>query len=85
MRVESLGWPVAECCAAGKLGAGGGAGRRRDVEVAGPSAWLTVVSGLKVTVLCGLGGFEVIGVGSSGVLSVDAEAIVWELALLNYL
>jgi len=44
-----------------------------------------VVSGLKVTVLCGLGGFEVIGVGSSGVLSVDAEAIVWELALLNYL
>ena len=38
---------------------------------------LTVVCGLKVTVLCGFGGLEVedVGGGRSGDLSVEAEAI----------
>lgn len=39
---------------------------------------MTVVWGLKVTVLCGLGEFEIldVGRGRSGDLSVDADAIV---------
>lgn len=42
-----------------------------------------MVSGLKVTVLCGLGGFEDVGEGISGVLSVEAEAIAGTTKLLD--
>lgn len=65
----------------GKLGEDVGAGRRGDVVDKGLDVEETVAWGLKVTVLCAFGGFdefEIMGVGggSSGDLSVEAEAIV---------
>ena len=78
MRAESFGWPRKFCWGLGKFGEDVGAGRRGDVELAGPSIWVTVVWGLKVTVLCCFVGFLTVDVGDgrSGDVSVDAEAIV---------
>lgn len=64
----------------GKLGDNVEAGRRGDVVDSGLDVEETVAWGLKVTVLCGFGGFggfEIMGVGGvrSGDLSVEAEAI----------
>ena len=76
-RAESFGGPADGCPKAGKLGEDWGAGRRGEVVSAELFGLLTVVCGLKVTVLWGLGVVELEGVGdgNSGDVSVEAEAI----------
>lgn len=61
----------------GRFGEDAGAGRRGEVKSVELFAWLMVVCGLKVTVLCGFEELELEAVGGdrSGDDSVEVEAI----------
>ena len=88
LSAERFGGPADECPKAGKLGEDWGAGRRAEVVSAELLGLLTMVCGLKVTVLCGLGAVELEGVGGgrSGDVSVEAEAIaVADSRLFSYI